>query len=435
VGDRGWEKISPHITSHILHPNLRIVLTGGGTGGHLFPALALADELKTKNKECEILFIGSTTGIEKEIVPRYGYPLELLDIEGFKGRGWFSKLPAGLKAAKAVIFAVKILKSFQPSVVIGTGGYSSGPVILAARLLGIKTAILEQNTIPGLTNRLLGKIANKVFVAFEESKKFFPGGRVILAGNPVRREILQKSEVRSQESGLNKETVRRRNGETATNTLPFPDSPIHRFTILIFGGSQGAKAVNTAFLDAMEYLADIRDSMKIIHQTGDADYTAVKETYARKGIKADVMRFIDDMAKAYSFADLVICRAGATSIAEITALGLASVLIPYPFAANNHQEMNAKYLAGKGAAIVMRQDEIIGDALANAIRKFYKNRDELQKIKQNAKALGRPNAAMEIANILLASYKLSDARARKQETGQKAIACILPLATCLFNYV
>ncbi|MBI5327913.1 MAG: undecaprenyldiphospho-muramoylpentapeptide beta-N-acetylglucosaminyltransferase [Deltaproteobacteria bacterium] len=401
---------------------MRIVLTGGGTGGHLFPALALADELKAKNKECEILFIGSTTGIEKDIVPRYGYPLELLDIEGFKDKGWFNKLPAGLKAAKAVILAVKILKHFQPDVVIGTGGYSSGPLILAARLLRIRAAILEQNTVPGLTNRILGRIANKVFVAFEQSKNFFPVGRVILAGNPVRREILQKSEVRSQKS---------EDKETGVEWA----MPTNKFSILIFGGSQGAKAVNTAFLDAMEYLADVRDSIKIIHQTGDADYTSVKETYARKGIKADVVRFIDDMAKAYSLADLVICRAGATSIAEITALGLASILIPYPFAANNHQEMNANYLAGKGAAIAIRQDEIIGDALANAIRKFYKNRDELQKTKQNAKALGRPNAAREIANILLANYKLSEAKNKKQAAGQKTLACLLPLASCILNYV
>ncbi|MBI5048987.1 MAG: undecaprenyldiphospho-muramoylpentapeptide beta-N-acetylglucosaminyltransferase [Deltaproteobacteria bacterium] len=408
---------------------MRIVLTGGGTGGHLFPALALADELKAKNKGCEILFIASTAGIEKDIVPKYGYTLELLDIEGFKGKGWFSKLSVGLRAAKAVILASKILKPFQPNWVIGTGGYSSGPVILAARLLRIKTAILEQNTIPGLTNRMLGRIANKVFVAFEESKKFFPGGRVILAGNPVRREILG--------AGIDKEkeTEKRRNGETETNIPRFSAPPNHPFTILIFGGSQGAKAVNTAFLDAMEYLVDIRDSIKIIHQTGDTGYTSVKETYERKGIKADVIRFIDDMAKAYSLADLVICRAGATSIAEITALGLASVLIPYPFATNNHQEMNAKYLAGRGAAIVMRQDEIIGDALANAIRKFYKNRDELQKVKQNAKALGRPNAAMEITNILLANYKLSEAKTKKQVAGQKALACLLPLASCILNYV
>ncbi|MBI3754546.1 MAG: undecaprenyldiphospho-muramoylpentapeptide beta-N-acetylglucosaminyltransferase, partial [Deltaproteobacteria bacterium] len=264
---------------------MRIVLTGGGTGGHLFPAIALAEEFKAR-KGCEILFIGSAAGIEKGIVPKHGYALELLDIQGLKGKG-LNKISAALKAAKAVFAAKKILKSFRPDVVIGTGGYSSGPVVLAARLLRIKTAILEQNSVPGLTNRILGRVVNKVFVAFDKSKKFFPGGRVILAGNPVRKELL----------------------ETAASSQQ-PAVKDKKFTILIFGGSQGAKAVNTAFLDALEYLADIRDGMKIIHQTGDADYQTVKEMYERKGIKAEIFRFIDDMAEAYSHVDLVICRAG-----------------------------------------------------------------------------------------------------------------------------
>ncbi|MBI3753337.1 MAG: undecaprenyldiphospho-muramoylpentapeptide beta-N-acetylglucosaminyltransferase [Deltaproteobacteria bacterium] len=358
---------------------MRIVLTGGGTGGHLFPAIALAEEFKARDRDCRILFIGASSGIEKEIVPKYGYPLELLDIEGFKGRGLSHKVSAGLKAAMGVLTAKKILQSFQPDRVVGTGGYSSGPVILAARLLRVKTAILEQNAVPGLTNRILGRVVNKIFVAFEQSKKFFPGGRVIFAGNPVRREIIGSRRVPSGRGQGSKD----------------------KFTILVFGGSQGAKAVNTAFSDALEYLADIRDSLNIIHQTGDADYQTVKEMYERKGIKAELFAFIDDMAKAYSMADMVICRAGATSIAEITALGLASILMPYPFAANNHQEINARSLAGKGAAIIMRQDEIIGDALANVIRKFYESPEELKKIREKAKAFGKPNAAEAIAESII----------------------------------
>lgn len=364
---------------------MRIVLTGGGTGGHLFPALALAEEFKARDKDCEILFIGSAAGIENDVVPKYGYALEFLDIQGLKGKGLYNKISAGLKAAKAVFAAKKILKSFKPDGVIGTGGYSSGPVVLAARLLKIKTAILEQNTIPGITNRMLGKIVNTVFVAFDESKKFFPGEKAILAGNPVRKEILEIVNCKHVPVSVKQEL----------------QIAICNFTILIFGGSQGAKAVNTAFLDALEYLADIRDGMKIIHQTGDADYTTVKGIYERKGMKAEVFGFIDDMANAYAGADMVICRAGATSIAEITALGIASILIPYPFAANNHQEINARCLADKGAAIMMRQGEIIGDALAKVIRRFYKNPDELKEIRKNAKAMGRPNAARDIADSII----------------------------------
>lgn len=359
---------------------MNIVLTGGGTGGHLFPALALAEEFKAIDKECEILFIGSALGIEKGIVPKHGYALELLDMCGLKGKGLYNKVSAGWKAAKAIFAAKRILKSFGPDGVVGTGGYSSGPVMLAARLLGIKTAILEQNSVPGLTNRILGRAANKIFVAFDESKKFFPCGKVILAGNPVRKEILKISNFRFQISNS-------------------------KFTILVFGGSQGAKAVNAAFLDAVEYLADIRDGIKIIHQTGDADYMTVKETYERKGIKAAAYRFIDDMAEAYSNADLVICRAGASSISEITALGLASILIPYPFAANNHQEINARCLSEKGAAIMMAQNEIIGDALANVIRRFFKNPEGLNGIREKAKALGKPNAARDIAGSILRMLK------------------------------
>ena len=356
---------------------MKIVLTGGGTGGHLFPALALAEEFKERDRKCELLFVGSAAGIENKIVPNYGYRLELLDINGFKGRGWPAKFTTGLKAVKAIFQAVKILKSFRPDGVIGTGGYSSGPVVLAARLLGIKTAILEQNIVPGLTNRIFGRFVNIIFIAFEQSKRFFPSGRVLLSGNPIRKELL-KAGGRGEKVGIN--------------------GKAKKFTILIFGGSQGAKAINTAILDAMEYLSDIRGSIRIIHQTGDLDYAAVKEMYERKGIKAEVYKFIDDMASVYAAADLVICRAGATSIAEITALGLASILVPYPFAANNHQEINARCLADKGAAIMMKQDEIVGDILASYIRRFNENPKSLTEIREKALAFGKPDAAQEIVS-------------------------------------
>ena len=372
---------------------MRIVLTGGGTGGHLFPALALAEEFKARDKDCEILFIGSTAGIETRIVPRYGYRLELLDIEGFKGRAWLDKALAGVRAGKAIVSAMKMLKSFKPDGVIGTGGYSSGPVVLAARFLKIKTAILEQNTIPGLTNRILGRFVNIIFIAFEESKRYLPAGRVIMTGNPVRKELLKTGDIRLRRSQESR--VREKN---------------ERFTILVFGGSQGAKAINTAFLDALEYLTDIRNFIRIIHQTGDADYAMIKEAYERKGIRADVFSFIDDMASVYALADLIICRAGATSIAEVSALGLASILIPYPFAANNHQEINARCLADKGAAVMLKQEDIVGDVLASLIKRFYTNPDELEEIKKKALAFGRPNATQEITN----SFCQFIARARRR---------------------
>ncbi|MBI2412036.1 MAG: undecaprenyldiphospho-muramoylpentapeptide beta-N-acetylglucosaminyltransferase [Deltaproteobacteria bacterium] len=351
-------------------------MAGGGTGGHLFPALALAEELKGRDKDAAIAFMGAKGGLEERIVPKCGYPLRVLSVEGIKRRGPLKKIKAGVLAFSSTMKALGILKEMKPDGVIGSGGYSSAPVVLAARLLGIKTAILEQNALPGLTNRVLGKIADRVYVSFDEARRHFPAGKTILAGNPVRKEILKSSAGRKRVKG-------------------------ERFSILVFGGSQGAIAINAAFLDATEYLTDIWPNLKVVHQTGEDGYEKAKEGYKRKNLKAEVFKFIDDMAGAYESADLVVCRAGATSLAEITALGIPSILIPYPFAADDHQTANARSVADAGGAVMIRQDELTGSTLASAIKRLYGDTQATETMRKKAKGLGRPGAAKTIADDFL----------------------------------
>ncbi|MBI5344633.1 MAG: undecaprenyldiphospho-muramoylpentapeptide beta-N-acetylglucosaminyltransferase [Deltaproteobacteria bacterium] len=355
---------------------MKLIMAGGGTGGHLFPALALAEEFRARDAGIGITFIGAKGGIEEKAVPKRGYPLMLLNIEGIKRVRGLRRAAAVWKAFISTIRAFWILRSLRPEGVIGSGSYSSAPVVIAAWLLGIKTAILEQNALPGLTNKALGRLADRVYVSFAEARGYFPARRTVLAGNPVRKEILRRRA---------EKTFRR--GE--------------RFTILVFGGSQGATALNAAFLDAAEYLSDIWPGLRVIHQTGEEGFLAARASYGRKELKAEVFKFIDDMADMYLAADLCVCRAGATSIAEITATGIPSILIPYPFAADNHQEVNARSLENAGASVMIRQERLTGRSLADAIRRLYEKPQELKTMSGKARALGRREAASVIAEDFL----------------------------------
>jgi len=360
---------------------LKLVMAGGGTGGHLFPALALAEEFKKKVPDVEIIFMGGKGGLEEKVVPKYGYPLVVFDVEGIKRRTGLKRIKAIGKAARSTVKALRLLRSMRPDGVIGSGSYSSAPVVMAARLLGIKTAILEQNALPGLTNRLLGKVVDRIYIAFDQAKEFFPPQRTVLAGNPIRREIIEGT-------GSGTGAVAVHNGHKAGS---------RKFSVLVFGGSQGATAINAAFLDATEYLTDIWPVLRVVHQTGEDGYQMVNESYKRKNLKVELHRFIDDMATAYRSSDLVVCRAGATSIAEITALGIAPILIPYPFAADDHQTVNARCLAEAGAAVMIKQDRLTGSSLAGAIRRLYENPVELKSMRESVKGFGRPQAGEVIA--------------------------------------
>jgi UDP-N-acetylglucosamine--N-acetylmuramyl-(pentapeptide) pyrophosphoryl-undecaprenol N-acetylglucosamine transferase len=261
-----------------------------------------------------------------------------------------------------------LIKRFRPDVVLGVGGYVSGPMVLAASLRGVPTAICEQNSYPGLTNRILGRFVKKVFATFGESMRFFPRGKVVITGNPVRSDILN-----------------------AMNPKEGSDS----MTILVFGGSQGAHKLNQSVPEALSKLG--RADIRVIHQTGDRDYESVKNAYAGHRIDARVLRFIDDMAGAYGEADFVIGRSGAGTVAEITALGKPSLLIPYPFAANNHQLENARVLERSGAAVIVEDREAGPENLYAALTKLLQ-KDKLTTMASNARSLGKPYAAAVIVD-------------------------------------
>lgn len=353
-----------------------MIIAGGGTGGHLFPGIAIAEEFLRRNPSNRILFIGTERGLEKKVLGGLGLPLRTIRVEGIKGRGPMQTARALEKIPGSLVASFRILHEFRPDIVVGVGGYASGPVVLAARLMGIKTAIAEQNAFPGLTNRILGNFTNRIFLAFSASQKWFPKGRTLVTGNPIRAAFLAE---RPKE---------RRN---------FP-----LFTILIFGGSQGAHAINRIVGEALDDLLHLKDRLCFIHQTGETDKEMVADAYRKRSFTAEVFPFITDMAAAYRAADLLICRAGATSIAEITAGGKASILIPFPFAVNDHQTRNADVLSRAGAAEVIGEKDLKGPLLATLIERLYRNPETVRNMGASAAKLGNPNAARDIVDACLA---------------------------------
>ena len=356
-------------------PSVRWMIAGGGTGGHLFPGIAVARELRKRHETAGILFVVGRQRMESEILSRYGYEVTSIDVEGLKGRGWRKGLGVMFKLPKSFFQSVFILRRFAPQLVLGVGGYSAGPVCLAAKFLGIPTAIHEQNSFPGLTNRLLSRWVDRTFISFEESREHFPKGSLVLTGNPVREELLSASM-----------RVNRKRGQ---------------FTILVMGGSQGARAINEAFAAALSILNQEERYPEVIHQAGGADYTRVKKDYLEKGLRAEVLPFIQDMAAAYGRADLVVSRAGATTLFELAALGKPSILIPYPHATNRHQDTNALALTRVGGAETVRQDDLTGEGLARILKKYMDDRPMLERMGTRAREMGRTDAAKEIVNRLM----------------------------------
>jgi UDP-N-acetylglucosamine--N-acetylmuramyl-(pentapeptide) pyrophosphoryl-undecaprenol N-acetylglucosamine transferase len=352
---------------------MKVLIAGGGTGGHLFPGIALAEELLTRHPNNEVVFVGTSRGLEARVVPQAGYPLELISTRGLKGMGFKQLMKSLLVLPWSFIQSWQILRRHKPDVVVGVGGYASGPLVMAAYLQRVPTAVQEQNAIPGLTNRILGKFARVVFVSFDEAKPYFPDGKAQLVGNPIRRKLL--------------DNYLRSRAQTG------------KFGLLVFGGSQGARAINDRMMEALPHLADLKDELFVLHQTGKADGDRVREGYRRLGFKAEVVEFIDDMSSAYARADLVICRAGATTLAEITVCKKASLLIPFPFAADNHQEINAQALVKNGAAIMVREAELSGEKLAAEIRTLKQDPALLRRMERQAGLFGRPEAAKELADV------------------------------------
>lgn len=355
------------------HGKWKILIAGGGTGGHLFPAIAVAEEISSRFPETEITFVGTSRGLESRIIPHTMWNLVLMNVQSFKGLGWARKLKSVFAMPAAVIKSFSILHKLKPDLVISVGGYAAGPITLAAAMVGVPTVAMEQNAIAGITTRILGKFVKKVFVTFSESLKYFPRGKAVVAGNPVRKKIRE--------------------------VVAHGQLKKHGFTILIFGGSQGAKTINEKMVEALPHLADVSEDIRVIHQIGRLeDLEKYSAAYRARGFKAEVYHFIEDMGKAYSQSDLVICRAGATSVAELTVAAKPAILIPYPFAADNHQEANARALVENGAAIMVRDRDLTGEDLATIIKSVFDEPLKMASMSEAMRSLGKPDAAKMIVD-------------------------------------
>lgn len=361
---------------------MKMIVAGGGTGGHLFPGIAVAEEFLARDTANQVLFVGSEQGIEARTIPRLGYQLELISAAGIRGKGSLAKLKGAAMLLYGYAQSRKILKAFRPDLVLGVGGYASLPMVLAARGMELPRYIHEQNALPGMANKALARVATKVFISLEESAKFFPAGSTLLTGNPLRKQIVESLGAMAKGQGAeNQEAV---------------------FNLLVFGGSQGAHAINMAVPEAVAQLDPaLRQHLTTTHQTGEKDLQDVTAAYRSIGHEADVRPFIDDMAKAYGRADLVICRAGATTIAEVTALGKPCLFVPFPHATDDHQRKNAEALLKKGACELLLEREMNASSLAQEITRLMTNRSELQRIGDHARSLGRLDAARIIVDEML----------------------------------
>ncbi len=361
-----------------------VLMAGGGTGGHVYPGVAVADELRRRRPHLPVLFVGTRAGLESRLVPAAGYPLYFINSAGIAGKSWPKRLAGALRIPWSVVQSVGIVSRHHAGVVVGMGGFASGPVVLAGRIMRRPTLILEQNAVAGSTNRILAPLVDQVAVTYPITARSLRG-KCQVTGNPVR------------------------SGFTA-----LPDRPADgRTHLLIFGGSRGAVGLNDAVLAALPALAETSD-LSIHHQTGTADLERVRAAYAGHPLDATIDPYIDDMAAAYARADLVVCRAGATTIAELSAAGRAAILVPFPGATGGHQEENARALAGSGAAILVRQAEAGDGRLGTEITSLLADAGRRRQMEDAAGSLGAPAAAGAVADLVLALY---DRRWRRHTRG------------------
>ncbi len=358
---------------------MRVVITGGGTGGHLFPALAVGAALAARRPEVQVLFVGAAGGVESTVLPRLGHAFRGLEVHPIMGKGWRGQVAALLRLPSAVRQASQLLREWGAQVVLGVGGYASFPTVLAARILRIPTVIHEQNTYPGLANRWLGKMASAVAVSFEAAAAFFPTGRVTVTGNPVRPEVQP--------------------GDAAESRRRLLLSP-ERFTVLIFGGSQGAHRINAGSMEALPRLAGQRGCIQFVHGTGERDFAQVRQAYEEGGFQARVEAFFQDMAMAYAAADFVIARAGASTIFELAAVGKPALLVPYPYAANDHQRLNAEVVVRAGGAWIVPDAYCDGQRIAASVQAALEKPELLARMGEQARSLARPDAAERIVDLL-----------------------------------
>ena len=350
---------------------MKVIIAGGGTGGHLFPGIAVAREIQRRYPAAEILFVGAEQGIEARIIPQQGFPLQTLPLGGIKGMGWAKRVKNLFGMVDGIFRAKTILSEFKPDVVIGVGGYASFPMLAAAILRGFPRVIMEQNAIPGLANRTLARWVNFAAVTDPRTRSYF-GDRAVVTGNPVRPEFKSIG----------------------------PKDHRPPYTILVFGGSQGAQSINRAVIDSLDALSDWKTHLRFVHQAGERHLEEVRRVYAEKSFDADVRVFFNDFHQQYAAADLIISRAGATTVAEIKAAGRAAVLVPFPFAADDHQTENAKAMAEENAAILISNAELTGRRLADIIRQLIGNPERLKEMETNARRIAILDAEERIVNLV-----------------------------------
>jgi UDP-N-acetylglucosamine--N-acetylmuramyl-(pentapeptide) pyrophosphoryl-undecaprenol N-acetylglucosamine transferase len=362
---------------------ISLLIAGGGTGGHLYPGIAVARELLVREPNARVTFVGTAAGIESRVVPREGFQLEVIRSAGLKGKamrslaGGFALLPL------SALDAWRVVSRVRPSVVIGVGGYSSGPVVATAALRGIPTLLMEQNAMPGVTNRLLARFVRAAAVTYDESARFF-GGKSFVSGNPVRREFFENGGADSRQSHGG-----------AYEEQPTPPGAAR---LLVFGGSQGAHAINLAMVEAAPRLAAASTRLAVTHQTGERDLELVRDGYRHAGLEARVEPFLFAMDREMKSADVVICRSGATTLAELAAAGRAAILVPLPTATDDHQRKNAEALVARGAARMVEQRELTGDRLAAEIEALAGDPGRRRQIEDAARRLARPDAAKVIVD-------------------------------------
>ncbi len=353
---------------------MRVLIAAGGTGGHIYPGIAVAKEILRRDPNSVVRFVGTARGLETRVVPKAGFELSLIESTGLKNVGWRARLRGLILLPKSFLAARRLIREFQPDVVVGAGGYVSGPVLLTASLMGRPTLVMDSNALPGWTNRVLARFIDKAAVSFAEAMPYFPG-KAVLTGNPVRSEFF----------------------EVAPKTH---DS--QQMSLLVFGGSQGARAINEAMVAALPHLDSERDRLRVTHQTGAAEVEKVQRGYtgAGWGANAEVKSYIDDMVNEFAKADLIISRAGATTTAELPASGKAAIMIPFPLAADDHQRKNAEALQTAGAARMILQRDLSGERLASEIRDLLASPERISDMETAARKMARRDAAEKTVDLM-----------------------------------
>ena len=365
---------------------MRVLIAAGGTGGHIYPGIAVAQEIMRRDATSQVHFVGTARGLETRLVPQAGFELSLIESAGLKNVRLGARLKGIAVLPKSFVSTRKLLRQFQPDVVVGAGGYVSGPVVLTAAMMNRPTLVMESNALPGWTNRVLARFVDRAAVSFEQALPYFRG-KAKVTGNPVRRAFFE---------------------------IPPKRREPGKFSLLVFGGSQGARAINEAMVAALPRLKAMPGELRIKHQTGPADFEKVQAAYAAAGWgeRADVRSYIDNMMADFAAADLVLCRAGATTTAELIAAGKASIMVPFPFAADDHQRKNAEALAAAGAARMILQEELSGDRLAEEIEKLVQSPEELDRMEAAGRNLAHGDAAVTAVDMI---EELSHKKAQKTQ--------------------